>query len=281
MRHIVRLGALLAIAVLTPAGAAHRVLAQYPLTDKYAEQWRLPDRLNEISGLALSPDGRLFAVADERAIIYELDYDEGRIIKAFAFGDSPQRGDFEGIAVLRDRIYLVTSDGDIYAGAEGADGEGVSFESFRTAIGARCEIEGLAQLPDEDSLLLACKRIPRGSDLRRLHIFTWSATAKELQADSIELPERDILRKLQVDRINPSGITMDPRSGNLLIVAARQRALVELSRDGQLIDARNLPTGNRHRQAEGIEIGADGRLLIADEGGNHKARLAVYVPGEQ
>jgi hypothetical protein len=32
----------------------------------------------------------------------------------------------------------------------------------------------------------------------------------------------------------------------------------------------------RHRQAEGIEITRDGRLLIADEGGRGRARLAVY-----
>jgi len=281
LRLIVCLGGLLALAALIAAGAADGVLSQYPLTKKYSNQWRLPDRLNEISGLALSPDGRLFGVADEFAIIYELDYDEGRIIKAFAFGDAPVRGDFEGIAILHDRFYLTTSDGDIYAGPEGSDGERVPFESFSTGIGERCEIEGLTGLPDEDSLLLVCKRIRRGSDLRRLQLYTWSATEKKLQDDSIELPERDILRKLRVDRFNPSGITTDPRTGNLLIIAARQHALVELTRNGELIDARELPLAGRHRQAEGIEISADGKLLIADEGGSHKARLAVYERSEQ
>lgn len=255
-------------------------LSHYPLNKQHSQQWRLPDRLNEISGLALGADGRLFAVADEMAIIYELDYDEGRIIKAFAFGQKTVRGDFEGIALLRGRIYLTTSDGEIYVGPEGEDGERVAFESFETGIGRQCEIEGLAQLPEEHSLLLVCKRVRRGSELNRLAVFTWSATDQSVLGPSIELPEREIFRKLRVDRINPSGIVADPESGHLLILAARQHALVELSRDGRLIDATTLPLESRHRQAEGIEIGEDGKLLIADEGGSHKARLAVYLQDE-
>jgi uncharacterized protein YjiK len=60
------------------------------------------------------------------------------------------------------------------------------------------------------------------------------------------------------------------------MVASRQQALIELTEDGDLVSARNMPLTNRHRQAEGIELTSDGRLLIADEGGTHKARLAVY-----
>ncbi len=60
------------------------------------------------------------------------------------------------------------------------------------------------------------------------------------------------------------------------MVAARQHAIVQLSRDGGLINAIILPKKKRHRQAEGVEITNDGRLLIADEGGDGNARLAVY-----
>lgn len=284
MRRLSWLGGVLAVAGLASAddaGEATSVLSQFPLTEEYSLQWRLPDRLNEISGLALGPDGRLFGVADELAIIYELDYDEGRIVKVFAFGETTVRGDFEGIAVMHERFFLTTSNGDIYVGPEGADGERVPFESFTTGLGERCEIEGLAQLPDEDSLLLVCKRLRRGSDLRRLQVFSWSAAEASLLNDSMELPERDILRRLRVDRFSPSGIAVDPQSGNLIIIAARQYALAELSRDGTLIDARILPLARRHRQAEGIALSEGGKLLIADEGGNHRARLALYRQGER
>ena len=83
-----------------------------------------------------------------------------------------------------------------------------------------------------------------------------------------------------MDRFNPSGIAVAAADGRLLIVASRQRALVEVSATGELIAAKELPLTNRHRQAEGIEVTDDARLLVSDEGGNHKARLAVYWPRE-
>lgn len=84
---------------------------QIQASDSGVRQWRLPDALREISGLALTPDGHLLAVADERAVIYELNYVDGKLVRAFAFGEPPLRGDFEGIAWLNERVYLVTSEG--------------------------------------------------------------------------------------------------------------------------------------------------------------------------
>ena len=92
-------------------------------------QWRLPDRLNEISGLAITPDGRLLSVDDEVAVVYELNYDDGHMVKAFALGKPVVKGDFEGIAVIDDLIYLTNSAGRVYISAEGADGQRVGSRS--------------------------------------------------------------------------------------------------------------------------------------------------------
>ncbi|MEM7504621.1 MAG: hypothetical protein AAF417_21465, partial [Pseudomonadota bacterium] len=79
--------------------------------DPPSAEWRLPKRLKEISALAMSDSHRLFAVDDEIAIIYEIDYDNGKLLQAFAFGEPALRGDFEGLALVGDRFYLLTSDG--------------------------------------------------------------------------------------------------------------------------------------------------------------------------
>lgn len=240
-------------------------------------QWRLPDRLNEISGLALTPDGRLLGVIDEAAIVYELDYDEGRLVKVFALGVPIVRDDFEGIAVIDDLIYLTTSSGRVYFSAEGGDGQRVTFDTYDTELGRECEIEGLAQSSDSTRLYFLCKKLRKKSTQRGLALFAWDVAERELLPDeSMILPVREILQQLRVDRFSPSGITIDRHTGNRIVIAARQRALVELSADGRLVSARNMPLTARHRQAEGIELTSDGRLLIADEGGTHKARLAVY-----
>lgn len=81
---------------------------------------------------------------------------------------------------------------------------------------------------------------------------------------------------IEKKHVNPSGIAIEAESGRHIMVAARQRSIFQLSGDGKLLDAIILPKKKHHPQAEGIEITSDGRLLIADEGGDGKARLAVY-----
>ena len=90
-------------------------------------RWALPDRLEEISGLSMTQDGRLLAHNDEHSIVYEINPDDGSITKSFQVGDQrkPLVDDFEGIAVSEEQVYLLTSTGRLYAFTEGADGESV------------------------------------------------------------------------------------------------------------------------------------------------------------
>ena len=239
-------------------------------------QWRLPDRLNEISGLALAEDERLFAVTDESAIVYELDYEEGRIVKSFAFGDPVARGDFEGIAVLGDTLWLMTSDGTLLAAKEGQDGERVAYRRYETGMGAYCELEGLAQDRAARSLLMACKETRSGKD--ELKMSEWAVSAgSPTRGRDIVIPEGPVADMLDEKRINPSGVALDPRNGEWVLVAARQHAIVRLSADGKLSRAIIFPKKGRHPQAEGIEVTGKGELLIVDEGGGGRARLAVYA----
>ena len=157
--------ALLAAFVATSAGAwplvaqadatpPEPVLARFAFGEPAAD-WRLPGRLAEISGLAFTPDGRLLAHADEQAIIYEVDLDEGELIKGWAFGDTPAPGDFEGIAVAHDRVWLVTSDGRLYEGSEGEDDERVLYNTYGTGVGRNCEVEGLVYEPTDEGIRVA------------------------------------------------------------------------------------------------------------------------------
>jgi uncharacterized protein YjiK len=252
-------------------------LSQLAMADSNVRQWRLSDRLREISGLALSPDGRLFAVTDEVAVVFEINYTDGKLIRAFALEDPPVAGDFEGIAWLNGRIYLTTSDGILYSSPEPAAGERAEATRIDTGLGERCEIEGLADDADTDRLFLLCKGGVKGSKLSNLQIFVWSV-ADQRVTGTITRPLADIQRALGMKSFYPSGIVLDPESESFLIVAARQRALVELGTDGRLISARRFSDPGRHRRAEGIELTSSGKLLIADEGADGKARLAVYEP---
>lgn len=277
--HIIAVLQMLCLTVVCAIASAETPgrLQHYPLDAESTQQWRLPGKLTEISGLALTADDRLLAVDDEVGIVYEMDFTKGGIVKAFALGKPAVRADFEGIAVAAGLVYLVTSDGSVYLASEGADGQRVSYDIFSTNAGESCEIEGLAGSVDGSRLYLLCKNLYDGASVTRLAIFVWSVDEQRLLPDEVVLlPTREIRRELRTGNFQPSGLTVDAASGNFIVVAAKQRAVAEISASGALVHARKLPLVARHRQPEGIELTSDGRLLIADEGGTHKARLAVY-----
>lgn len=234
-------------------------------------QWALPDRLREISGLALTSDERLLAVTDEEAIVYEIDYTNGRLLKAFALGEPTVRGDFEGIAVLDGTVWLMTSEGVLFSAPEGADGERVLYERFATNLEDECEFEGLTASAAGDALLLICKDPKAKKDLS---IFEWSPATWEMQRH--ELPEKAMEAAVGSKKINPSGIAVDPATGDFIVIAAIQHAVLRLDGAGELIGAIMRLAPERHPQAEGVSVTRDGRLLIADEAANGQARLTVY-----
>ena len=157
-------------------------LESYDLKAETATRWKLPGRLEEISGLAMTLDNRLMAHNDEKAVIREIDYRNGVIVKAFQLADmkAPVNGDFEGIATVNDQVYLVTSSGRIYEGSRGAEGESVLYNSYATGVGRDYEIEGLAYDATQRVLLLMCKDARRADLKEQLVLYRWSLDKKQL-----------------------------------------------------------------------------------------------------
>ena len=253
-------------------------LASYSLKAETATHWKLPGRLEEISGLAMTRDHRLLAHNDEAGVIYELDYRRGSILKTFALTDmvKPVADDFEGIAAVEDRIYLATSSGRLYECREGTAGQSVLFNVYTTGIGRDCEIEALAYDAEERMLLLMCKNSRGAARQNQLTIYRWSIDAKELSEGAhTVIPVVDFARHLKGKKFQPSGIELHPASGNYFVVAARQQAIAELTPAGQVLAVRRF-SAPWHRQVEGITFAADSALIVADEGAGKKARLTLY-----
>lgn len=253
-------------------------LESYTLNEDTATQWKLSSPLEEISGLAMTRDNRLLAHNDERGIIFEINYQNGSILKAFQLTDmkNPIASDFEGIATIDDQIYLVTSSGRIYECREGTDGESVLFNIYTTGVGRDCEIEGLTYNESQRALLLMCKDA-RSADMEgKLAVYHWSIDEKQLNKDAhTVIPVDEFARHIKGKKFQPSGIERHPVSGNYFIVAARQGSIAEITPGGQIVAVREFPV-QWHRQAEGITFAADGTLIIADEGAGKRARLTLY-----
>ncbi|HEY8256048.1 MAG TPA: SdiA-regulated domain-containing protein [Gemmatimonadales bacterium] len=252
------------------------VLSRYDLGRPPADRWELPHQLTEISGLAMDSAGHLFAHGDERAEIFEIDPDGQRILARFSFGEPAIQGDFEGIAVAGDRIFLVTSDGVLYAGRPGANGEHVQFVTYATGLGKFCEIESLAYDAANPSLLLGCKE-PRSSQLRhRLAIYRWSIDRRALfPKPAILMSLAPITGPIGEKSFHPSDLTIDAATGHLLVLAGRQAAIAEMTSSGEVVKVARLQR-RLHPQAEGIAITRAGSLVIADEGGRKRGTLTTY-----
>jgi uncharacterized protein YjiK len=252
------------------------VLARYDLDAPPADRWELPRALHEISGLAVDAEGRIFAHDDERAIIYELDPASHRVVGRFAFGRPAVRGDFEAIALMDRRVVLTTSDGTLYVGPEGRDGEAVAFATYATGAGRSCEVEGLAYDPGERSLLLGCK-VPRDAFTRgHVTVFRWSLERRALlPAARLHVPLGHITRLLGGSDFHPSELVRDPTTGHYLLLAAREHAIAELSAAGEVRRVVRLQR-KLHPQAEGLALTPDGTLLVSDEGGRGRATLSAY-----
>ncbi len=263
---------------LSAQSSAEYNLNAYVFTEESAVQWKLHKRLREISGLGTTADGRVWGHDDELGIIYEIDYSEGKVVKVFAFGLETPVADFEGIAWAHGKFYLVDSDGRIYEGSEGDNDERVLYNTYETRIGVACEVEGLEYEPEENVLLLLCKR-PRVEALRdHMAIFRWSLDQRAITPDTTLVP----LNALAVDpdeedSFRPSGIARNPATGTYFVISAQRNAIAEVTLQGEVLGVEVLPK-KLHRQVEGITFASGNTLLLADEGGNKRARLTLYRP---
>jgi uncharacterized protein YjiK len=267
--------AALALAACAIEPAAPQTIENSLFSAAPSQQWRLPNRLREISGLAVTADGRVFAHDDEHAVIYEIDAVNGGLLKAFALGDPAEAGDFEGLAVTPAGDFWITdSEGRLLRFREGGDGEHVRFDRFDTGLSDICEVEGLAYLAAAESLILACKQ-NQARDMRdTISLYRWRLGAERAER-FLALPEATLTSRAGVERFRPSSLDIEPATGRLVLLSAFDGAMAELSSDGEILSARRLR--GEHVQAEAIAVLADGDALIADEGGRGRALLSRYA----
>jgi len=238
-------------------------------------RWVLPLGLAEISGMALTPDQRLLAHNDERGAVTEIDFRRGRVVKQFLLGKKPVHADFEGITVVGDRIFLLASNGDLYEFKEGAAGTRVDYTIHDTHLGKECEFEGVAYDPAIGSLLMACKHVLIKGLKDNVVIYRWRL--EEAGGDRVSLLSVPLEQAVAANgwkEFNPSDITVDPTSGNYVIIASLQKGMLVLSPAGAVLQSRSIP--GTHDMAEGVAITRDSILIVSDESTRKPAVVTLY-----
>ncbi|MBC8042716.1 MAG: SdiA-regulated domain-containing protein [Rhizobacter sp.] len=266
-------------------------LSRYGVSDKTTVPVFVPKELREISGIAMTRDGRLFAQGDEQAAVYQLDLKTGEVLKRIylietsLLGKHIIKGDFEDIAVAGKRLFLITSSGVLYQFADSsvgtafADGITVAYKLYETHLGEGFDIEGLCYDDSTDALLIACKEFPRGNAAVQYPPMLWKSKTKKLfkpvfsfslktmtltAAPRFLLPHETLRESSKDDDFKPSGIARHPLTGNFFVLASRGHSLTEISPDGRVLSQAKLPHAV-HPQPEGITFDSGGTLYISNE----------------
>jgi len=254
-------------------------LRHYDPAGPASDRILLPAVLAEISGLAYTPDGRLFAHDDEQAVVYQVDRALRRPVKRFGIGgpSGPLLGDFEDIQVVGDRVFLVTSAGEIVEAREGADGETLPPVRRGRGLGGSCEVEGMTWDQASNAMLLLCKRTAGKRWKGQVVILAVSPDTGEFEATPrLLVSEAELERVTGAKRFSGSAITRHPRTGTYLMVAGPQRVYAEIDSTGKVLGGGALSSG-RHRQPEGIAVAPDLTLLISDEAAGQTATITGYA----
>jgi uncharacterized protein YjiK len=244
-----------------------------PKKDEPVAMWMLPADLKEISGIALTVDGRLLAHDDNVGTIFVLNPKTGIVLNRFSLGHGIP-GDFEAITVVGNDIYLVDSHGNLYRFREGGKDAKVAFTKQDLHLGKECEFESLAYEADSAWLVLPCKRSSQKSLHDKLVIYRFRLQGPDsTRLSMMTIPLADVIGSNDWKGFHPTDMTIDPNNGNYVIIS-QEKGLVEITPSGLVDRAVSLP--GKHSQPEGVAITKDNLLIVSDEGSKKPASLTLY-----
>lgn len=245
-----------------------------PKEDEPVAMWMMPPDLKEISGLALTADGRLLTHDDNVGRIFAIDPRSGIVLNQFTLGRGIE-GDFEAITVAGSDIYLLDSNGTLYRFKEGAKDAKVPFTKQDLRLGKECEFESLAYEADSAWLLLPCKRTSKKSLQDKLVIYRWRLQGPDsTRLSMMTIPLAEVIGSNDWKGFHPSDMTIDPSTGNYVIISSHEKGLVEITPGGLVDRAQPLP--GKHNQPEGVAITKDNLLIVSDEGSKKAAAITLY-----
>lgn len=255
------------------------------------QTWKLPLSLFEISGNSYIDDQRLACIQDEKGIIFIYNLKDGKIESEINFEED---GDYEDIQVTGKDAWILKSNGKLYKVEDFRGHANAKAKKYPTALSSNNNTEGLAYDPALNSLLIACKDDPfldetKGKGARAVYRFRLDNHLLEpmpfllIRKDTLEYYLSDALGKTGQGFLNeeggfkPSGIAIQPGTGNIFILASVGKLLMVLTGEGKILALARL-SPQVFRQPEGICFSPDGTLYISSEGAGQDGRIMKFSP---
>ncbi|TXE05661.1 hypothetical protein ES711_15270 [Gelidibacter salicanalis] len=244
-------------------------------SDNYtiSETWELPPELDEISGIVWLDSQTLACIQDEDGIVYIYNLDEKKITKELPFAGN---GDYEGIALHKNDLYVMQSDGLLYEIKNWKDANKV-VSSHQTDFKSSNNLESLTYSTKDAALLT----IPKDKDTEEAYkgIYKIDLTSKKVNrktptykidmTSSVLKPYKN--KKLH-KTFSPSEVAVHPKTKDLYILEGKNPKLLIMNSEGALkavhkLDEISFP------QPEGITFSADGDLYISNEAASGSATI--------
>lgn len=245
----------------------------------------LPYVLEEISGLTYKKGDFVMAVDDESGRIFEYDLNKRDIVHSIKF-HSPD--DFEGVELVRDTLYVLKSDGDVFAFAY-TDEKSTTPVKYENKLGSKNDTEGLGYDPVHHRLLIACKE--KGgigdNEIKGRTIYGFDLKTKKLIEEPVAIISYEDLKvfweasgdyAIELGRIKfkPSAIAVHPLDGTTYVLASNGKLLIILNVKGQVIGSYPIyPI--LLGQPEGICFSEEGDLYISSEGEGDRGYILKFT----
>lgn len=243
-----------------------------------AARWRLPAALDEASGLAAVAADALLTHNDNDAALWRLSASDPFEARRVSDPALVIDGDFEGVAVSGSQLFALSSRGLVYRTrvTSGAPGPLVAMP---TGVEGECNFEGIAAAPGR-VLYLACKypRRPRAGWIRLYRLTYRSGGDGVASVDTLEIDVGGVLDAVGQSRLRPSGLTWHSARSRLLVLAGKERVLLDIDPEAPRLVAWRPLAKRLHRQAEGVSLLPGGALAIVDEADGWRGTLTIYRP---
>jgi len=254
-------------------------------------RFELDDALGEISGLSVIGKENLAAIQDETGIVYVLNK-RGEITRQYEFFS---KGDFEGVEVVGDAVFVIKSNGDIYS-IENLGKDNQYIKIFETHLNKSANIEGLGFDKKNKRLLLAAKGRMKSEKSHSRCVYGFDLKTGKLNEEPIFIIDMEqvqdylksgkqvkYLEKISEkfdpseDKFNfaPSGVAVHPITKNYYLISSSGKMLMIVNPKGDIIHIEKFKK-KMHPQPEGICFEKDGTMWVSNEGKDGAPTLLRY-----
>lgn len=238
-----------------------------------SQTWKLPSELNEVSGIVWIDNHIIACVQDENGFIYIYDLDEKSIVEKIPFAEN---GDYEGIALHDNIIYVIQSDGLLYE-IKNWSATNKIISSHQTGFKSSNNMESLTYSTKSNSLLTTPKDKDRTDEFKGIYEISTTSKSADINAPAYKIDmNAEPLKKYRDKKLrktfNPSEIAVHPKTNDIYVLEGKNPKLLILNENGDLkvvykLDEINFP------QPEGMTFSDDGELYISNESVNGAASI--------